>query len=127
MQNLSFFAGAVNKSLSSVLMFDPRVKRSVGNEVLLRLVDSFMNPVVSLESTLRFQLTSANITTPMNTSSFVAGEFVDNKDGSYTAHYVARYLGSYSMCIQLEDGQLAPCPFEVHVLAGKVSVCQMRF
>lgn len=108
-------------------MFDPRVKRKVGNEVLVRLVDSFMNPVVSLESTLRFQLTSANITTPMNTSSFVAGEFVDNKDGSYTAHYVARYPGSYSMCIQLEDGQLAPCPFEVYVLAGKVSVCQMRF
>ncbi|KAE8807088.1 protein GAMETE EXPRESSED 2 [Hordeum vulgare] len=109
-------AGAVDTSLSSAPMFDPRIKRSVKNNVTVRLVDSFMNPVVSLEPQLRLQLTSANITAPMNTSSFTAGEFVNNKDGSYTAHYVAKFLGLYGMCIMFENRQLTPCPFQVLVL-----------
>jgi hypothetical protein len=113
------FAGAVNTSISSDPLFEPRVKTSVRNEVTIRLRDSFLNPVVSLEPKLRLQLTSANITTLVNTSSFAAEEFVNNKDGSYTAHYVARYLGSYRLCTQLDSMQLPPCPFEVHVLRGK--------
>ncbi|XP_062193705.1 protein GAMETE EXPRESSED 2 isoform X2 [Phragmites australis] len=113
---MTVLPGAINTSLSSVLMFDPMVKRSVQNEVTVRLVDSFMNSVLSLESKLRFQITSASIATPVNTTSFMTGNFVDNRDGSYTAPYVARNLGSYSMCVQFEDKQLAPCPFEIHVL-----------
>lgn len=111
-------------SLSSV-KFNPRVKMSVENEVLVRLVDSFMNPVVSLESKLRFQL--ASIRPPANTTSFGAKEFVDNGDGSYTAHYVARGLGSYDICVLFKDKQLTPCPFEVTVLAGNFSVSPERF
>ncbi|VAI32663.1 unnamed protein product [Triticum turgidum subsp. durum] len=108
--------GAVDTSLSRAPVFDPKAKRSVRNNVTVRLVDSFMNPVVSLEPKLRLQLTSANVTAPMNASSFTAGEFVNNKDGSYTAHYVARYLGLYGMCIQFDSRQLAPCPFQVLIL-----------
>ncbi|KAM0843656.1 hypothetical protein ACQ4PT_057575 [Festuca glaucescens] len=108
--------GAVSTSIPSDPLFEPRVKRSVRNEVTVRLRDLFMNPVVSLEPKLRLQLTSANIPTLVNTSSFAAEEFVDNKDGSYTTHYVAKYLGSYSLCTQLNNTQLPPCPFEVHVL-----------
>ncbi|KAM0880709.1 hypothetical protein ACQ4PT_033403 [Festuca glaucescens] len=84
--------GAVSTFISSDPLFEPRVKRSVRNEVTVRLRDSFLNPVVSLEPKLRLQLTSANIPTLVNTSSFAAEEFVNNKDGSYTTHYVARYL-----------------------------------
>ncbi|CAN6204506.1 unnamed protein product [Urochloa humidicola] len=105
--------GAINMSLSSVVKFDPKVKMSVENEVNVRLVDSFMNPVVSFQSKLILQLTSAS------TTSFVAKEFVVNADGSYTAHYVASNLGSYSMCVRFEDKQLAPCSFEVNVLADE--------
>ncbi|PNT64619.1 hypothetical protein BRADI_4g30665v3 [Brachypodium distachyon] len=111
--------GAVNTSLSGAPLFDPMVKRLVRNEITVRLLDSSMNPVVSLEPKLRLHLTSANITTMMNTSSFIAEEFVNNKDGSYTARYVAIYLGSYGMCVQFDNVQLAPCPFEVHVLADE--------
>ncbi|KAM0880710.1 hypothetical protein ACQ4PT_033404 [Festuca glaucescens] len=82
--------GAVSTFISTDPLFEPRVKRSVRNEVTVRLRDSFMNPVVSLEPKLRLQLTSANIPTLVNTSSFAAEEFVNNKDGSYTTHYVAR-------------------------------------
>ncbi|CAM0951444.1 unnamed protein product [Alopecurus aequalis] len=108
--------GALNTSISSDPLFDPRVKILVRNEVTVRLFDSFMNPVASLEPTLRLQLTSANITAPMNASSFTAEEFVNNNDGSYTAHYVAKYLGSYGLCTQIDNRNLPPCPFEVHVL-----------
>lgn len=114
-------------SLSSVVKFDHKVKLSVENEVVVRLVDSFMNPVVSFESKLKFQLISGSITTPGSTMSFVPKEFVDNRDGSYTAHYVARGLGSYGICVLYEDKQLAPCPFEVTVLAGNFSVSPVRF
>ena len=106
-------------SLSSVVKFDPKVKLSVENEVVVRLVDSFMNPVVSFKSKLKFQLISASIT---STTSFVAKEFVDNGDGSYTARYMARGLGSYGICVLYEDKQLTPCPFDVTVLAGNFSV-----
>ncbi|KAL5201804.1 hypothetical protein ABZP36_036158 [Zizania latifolia] len=112
-------AGLVNVSLSAVLMFDVKVKRSVKNKVTVLLVDSFMNPILHLESKLRFQQTSANTTIPMNASSFIVGEFIDNKDGSYTTHYVASHTGSYNICIQFEDGQLNPCPFEVHVVGDE--------
>ncbi|KAM0880715.1 hypothetical protein ACQ4PT_033404 [Festuca glaucescens] len=112
-------ASAVSTFISTDPLFEPRVKRSVRNEVTVRLRDSFMNPVVSLEPKLRLQLTSANIPTLVNTSSFAAEEFVNNKDGSYTTHYVARYLGSYSLCTQLDNTQLPPCPFEVHVLGDE--------
>ncbi|KAJ1289745.1 hypothetical protein BS78_02G187800 [Paspalum vaginatum] len=101
--------GAIDLSLSSVVKFAPIVKMSVENEVVVRLVDSFMNPVVSLESDLRFHEPGENATC------FVAKEFVDNRDGSYIAHYVAPEYGQHSICVLFEDKQLAPCPFEVQV------------
>ncbi|XP_066379640.1 protein GAMETE EXPRESSED 2-like isoform X2 [Miscanthus floridulus] len=113
---MTVLPGAVNMSLSSVVKFDPKVKLSVENEVVVRLVDSFMNPVVSFKSKLKFQLISASIT---STTSFVAKEFVDNGDGSYTARYMARGLGSYGICVLYEDKQLTPCPFDVTVLADE--------
>ncbi|KAL6655553.1 hypothetical protein ACP70R_006379 [Stipagrostis hirtigluma subsp. patula] len=111
--------GAVNTSLSSVLMFDPRVKMSAENAITVRLVDSFMNPLLSLESKLRLQIISTSISTPVTTEIFVTRGIVDNRDGSYTAHYVANNLGSYSICAQFEDKQLDPCPFEIVVLADE--------
>ncbi|KAF2916259.1 protein GAMETE EXPRESSED 2 [Oryza sativa Japonica Group] len=108
--------GVVSTDLSTVVTFVRKVKTSVHNEVVVQLVDPFMNPMIHLASKLRIQLTSADSTTPMNAPSFTAGEFVDNKDGSYTTYYVAKNTGLYRICIQFEDAQLKPCPFEVHVV-----------
>ncbi|RLN34564.1 hypothetical protein C2845_PM03G35060 [Panicum miliaceum] len=104
--SMTVVPGAINISLSSVFKFDPRVRMSVENEVDVRLVDSFMNPVLSLESKVRFQLTSTDI---------FGKEFVDNRDGSYTARYVINQLGSYGICVRFEDKDIAPCPFQVEV------------
>nr|CAB3457099.1 unnamed protein product [Digitaria exilis] len=108
--------GAISMSLSSVVKFEQRVKMSVENEVGVRLVDSFMNPLVSFESKLGFQLKSESTATPVSTTTFVAKEFFDNRNGSYTARYVARNLASYGICVLFEEKQLSPCPFEVNVL-----------
>jgi hypothetical protein len=86
---------------------------SVENEVDVRLVDSFMNPVLSLESKVRFQLTSTSI---------FGKEFVDNRDGSYTARYVINQIGSYGICVRFEDKDIAPCPFQVEVFPGNFLV-----
>ena len=86
---------------------------SVENEVDVRLVDSFMNPVLSSESKVRFQLTSTSI---------FGKEFVDNRDGSYTARYVINQLGSYGICVRFEDKDIAPCPFQVEVFPGNFLV-----
>ncbi|KAL5677536.1 hypothetical protein ACJX0J_013667, partial [Zea mays] len=111
---------AINTSLSRVVQFDPKVRLSIENEVVVRLVDSFMNPVESSKSKLKFRLTSASTTTPVTTTtSFVAKEFVNNSDGSYTGHYAAGGLGSYGICVLFEDKQLPPCPFEVTVHADE--------
>ncbi|PAN12526.1 hypothetical protein PAHAL_2G270300 [Panicum hallii] len=104
--SMTVVPGAINIALSSVVKFDPRVRMSVENEVDVRLVDSFMNPVLSLESKVRFQLTSTSI---------FGKEFVDNRDGSYTARYVINQIGSYGICVRFEDKDIAPCPFQVEV------------
>ncbi|XP_072977217.1 protein GAMETE EXPRESSED 2 [Typha angustifolia] len=101
--------GIVSMSLSRVVRFSPTVKRFAKNEVLVQLVDSFSNPIVSYQSKLNFQIESTN------SSSFARWVFVDNKDGSYLGYYLARELGSYNICISFEDKHVTPCPFEVHV------------
>ncbi|KAF8657752.1 hypothetical protein HU200_059912 [Digitaria exilis] len=113
---MTVLPGAISMSLSSVVKFEQRVKMSVENEVGVRLVDSFMNPLVSFESKLGFQLKSESTATPVSTTTFVAKEFFDNRNGSYTARYVARNLASYGICVLFEEKQLSPCPFEVNVL-----------
>uniref|UniRef100_A0A804MWQ6 Uncharacterized protein n=2 Tax=Zea mays TaxID=4577 RepID=A0A804MWQ6_MAIZE len=46
-----------------VVKFDHKVRLSIENEVVVQLVDSFMNPVESSKSKLKFWLTFASITT----------------------------------------------------------------
>uniref|UniRef100_A0ACD5YG55 Uncharacterized protein n=1 Tax=Avena sativa TaxID=4498 RepID=A0ACD5YG55_AVESA len=108
--------GAVSTTISIDPQFEPRVKRLVTNEVTVRLRDSFMNPVLALEAKLKIQLMSATLKAMVHTSSFVAEEFVNNKDGSYTAHYVAMYVGSYRLCTLIGNRQLPPFPIEVQVI-----------
>ncbi|OEL30159.1 Protein GAMETE EXPRESSED 2 [Dichanthelium oligosanthes] len=89
-----------------------------GNPYAMTVLPGLANSLVYLfYQSFHIHLISASITTPITTTSFVPKEFVDNRDGSYTGRYVARYLGSYGICVLFEDKQLAPCPFEVNVLA----------
>ncbi|KAG1364414.1 protein GAMETE EXPRESSED 2 [Cocos nucifera] len=101
--------GLVDTSLSSVSRSTPTVKRFVKNEVLVQIMDSFSNPILSQQTKLAFQIDS------VNSSSFMKWAFTDNEDGSYSGYYLARVLGAYNICISFEDKNLPPCPFEIHV------------
>lgn len=106
-------SGEVNISLSGVLKFSPKVPKLIMNEVVVQLMDSFSNPVLSQQSSLKLEITS------VNSSGFSSGMFVDNNDGSYTDHYLAHNIGTYEMCASFDSKRLSPCPFGVNVYGGR--------
>ena len=110
---LSFLAGEVNISVSRVVKFPPKALKLVRNEVVVQLMDSLSNPVLSEQSKLNLELVSDNKT------GFSSWMFTDNNDGSYTGHYLAMEVGTYQMCVSFEGKQLSPCPFEINVYGSK--------
>ncbi|PQQ00224.1 hypothetical protein Pyn_26568 [Prunus yedoensis var. nudiflora] len=101
--------GEVNTSLSQVVKFSPKVPKMINNDVVVQLVDSFFNPVLSQQSRLKLDIVS------VNSSGFSSSVFVDNRNGSYTVHYLAEDVGSYEMCASFEGKQVSPCPVGVNV------------
>lgn len=80
----------------------------------VQLVDSFYNPIVSQQSRLKLEVSSA-----MNTSVLSNWPFLDNNDGSYTGYYTANDIGTYKVFPLFDDKHLSPPSFEVNVYAGK--------
>ncbi|XVE65590.1 hypothetical protein DITRI_Ditri08aG0012400 [Diplodiscus trichospermus] len=102
-------AGEANISLSGVVKFSPKAPKLVRNEVVVQLMDSFSNPVLSEQSKLKLELASAKIT------GFSTWMFVNNNDGSYTGHYLAMEVGTYEVCVSFDGKHLSPCPFVINV------------
>lgn len=99
----------VEVSLSKVKTFSPKVAKVVQNEIVVQLMDSFSNPVLSQQSQLSFQIS------PVNKQSLLRWTFVDKNNGSYVGQYQAQDLGKYNVCVSFEDKHLSPCPFEIDV------------
>lgn len=110
-------AGEVNVSLSGVLKFAPKVPKLIKNEVVVQLIDSFHNPVMSQQSRLKLEVASS----VKNTSGFSSWMFSDNNDGSYTGHYMAKDIGTYQLCASFDAKRFSPCPFEVNVYSSKLA------
>ncbi|XVF66194.1 hypothetical protein PTKIN_Ptkin10aG0015900 [Pterospermum kingtungense] len=106
-------AGEVNISLSGVVKFAPKAPKLVRNEVVVQLMDSFSNPVLSEQSKLNLELASGNMT------GFSTWMFVDNNDGSYTGHYLSLEVGTYEMCTSFDGKKLSPCPFMINVYGSE--------
>lgn len=104
--------GDVNISLSGVIKFSSKVPKLIENEIIVQLMDSCSNPVLSQQSRLKLEIAS------VNKSGFSNGMFVDNNDGSYTGHYLVKDVGTYEMCVSFEGKHLSPCPFGVNVYSG---------
>lgn len=119
MVHQSLMAGEVNISLSGVVKFAPKVPKQVKNEVVVQLMDSFYNPLMSQETSLKLEVSSMK-----NTSGFSNWKFVDNNDGSYTSHYVAEDIGTYQICASFDDKLLSPFPFEVNVYSSKLPLSE---
>ena len=102
-------AGAVNVSLSGVVRFSEKVAKMVKNDIVVRLVDSYSNPVLLQESHLRLEIAS------INKSAFSTWDFADNNNGLYTVKYLANDIGTYEMCASYKGERFVLCPFGVHV------------
>ncbi|EOA12883.1 hypothetical protein CARUB_v10025856mg [Capsella rubella] len=105
-------AGEVNVAACSVTQFNAKVPKQIKNEIVVLLLDGFYNPVPSQPSRLKLEITSAN------TSSFTTWGFVDNNDGTYTGSYLAMEVGTYQICVTVDNKHIQPCPFEVNVYSN---------
>ncbi|KAG9456070.1 hypothetical protein H6P81_000578 [Aristolochia fimbriata] len=103
------FPAAVNTSLSSVMNFSQRVMRLARNEIVVQLVDQFLNPVSFQQGKLDFDLRSGN------SSEFLKWMFEENEDGSYVGYYQLNSTGTYELCVSFEGTTLSPCPIEINV------------
>lgn len=99
--------------LSSIIKFDSKVPKQTKNEVVVKLVDSFYNPVLWQQSRLKLEITSKN------NSGFLNWAFVNNSDGSYSGHYVAMEVGTYELCVSVDRTLFNSCPFVVNVYSSK--------
>ncbi|KAL1807376.1 hypothetical protein ACET3Z_024366 [Daucus carota] len=102
-------AGEVNTSISGVVKYAPRVPMLINNEIVVKLMDSFSNPVVSNQSKLNLEVSSTNKSEPS------ISEFVNNNDGSYTVLYMPKGIGNYEICVTFHGIHFLPCPFGVRV------------
>ncbi|XP_042475606.1 protein GAMETE EXPRESSED 2 [Macadamia integrifolia] len=106
-------ADEVNVSLSGVVKIVPKVSKLVRNEIVVKLMDSFSNPVPMQQSKLSLEIGSINNSGSLN------WKFVDNRDGSYVGYFLAKDVGTYEMCISFGQKWLSPCPFGVNVYSGE--------
>ncbi|KZV31138.1 protein GAMETE EXPRESSED 2-like [Dorcoceras hygrometricum] len=102
-------AAAVNMSLSEVVKCSTKVPKMVDNEIVVRLKDSYYNHVLSEQARLKLEIVSND------ESSVVTWNFSDNKDGTYTAGYQAKEVGTYEICASYDGEHFMACPFRVNV------------
>lgn len=93
----------------------------IKNEIIVQLLDSFQNPVLSQQSRLKLEIVSRN------NSEFSSWMFVDNNDGSYTVHYLAKDVGTYEICASFNGKSFSPCPFGVNVYSSKINILLKTF
>ncbi|KAJ9699630.1 hypothetical protein PVL29_005479 [Vitis rotundifolia] len=105
-------AGEVNMTLSGVVKYAPKVPKLIKNEIVVKLLDSFSNPIMLQQSRLKLEIGSIN-------SSGLSWMFVDNNDGSYVAHYLAKDVGTYELCASFDGNHFLPCPFGVNVYSSE--------
>ncbi|OVA13441.1 Filamin/ABP280 repeat-like [Macleaya cordata] len=103
----------VDTELSRVVRFVAKVPKVVENEIVVQLVDSFSNPVMSQQTKLSLEFRV------VNSSGFLIWTFEDKMDGSYIGHYLAKDIGAYEICVSFADKHLSPCPFWAFVYSSE--------
>lgn len=102
-------------SLSGVLKFTPKVPKLIKHEIVVQLLDTYSNSILSQQSRLKLEISS------MNRSGFSSWMFEDNNDGSYIGYYLAMDVGTYEMCVSFDDTQFSHCPLLVNVYSSKLT------
>ncbi|KAL8171421.1 hypothetical protein V2J09_023225 [Rumex salicifolius] len=101
-------AAEVNISMSAVVRYAPKVQKKVKSEIVISLMDSFSNPVLSQESRLKVEINSTNHL------AYSTWKFLDNRDGSYTGYYLVEEVGTYELCASIDGYLILPCPSGVN-------------
>lgn len=94
-------------------MFSQKVPKLSKNEIVVNLLDSYSNPVLSKQSRLKLEISS------INSSGFSTWDFLDHKDGSYSCYYMAKDVGTYEICVSFDGNRFSQCPFSVNVYSSK--------
>lgn len=95
------------------MKFEPKAPKMIRNEIVVQLMDSFSNPVLSQQSQLELEIAS------INKSGFSTWMFVNDNFGLYTGYYLAKDVGSYEICASFDSKHFLPCPFGVNVYTSK--------
>jgi hypothetical protein len=101
--------GEVNTSVSGVVKYAPKVAKKIENEIVVKLMDSYSNPVLSQQSKLKLEIAS------LNKSGFSTLMFIDKNDGSYIGSYAVEDVGTYEICASFDGNRFYPWPFGVNV------------
>ncbi|KAJ1407669.1 Immunoglobulin-like fold [Sesbania bispinosa] len=105
--------GEVNISLSSFVRFSSKVPKMSKNEIVVQLMDSYSNPVLSQQSRLKLEIAS------INSSGFSTWDIIDNKDGSYSCSYMAKDVGTYEICASFDGKRFLLCPLSINVYSNE--------
>lgn len=102
-----FGAGEINLSMSKVVKYEPKVSTSIENYMIVQLMDSYSNPVLSQQEKLAVEIDSVN-----GTHSYTGG-FIENYNGTYTGGYVMVDPGRYEISVSFNGARFSPFPLEV--------------
>lgn len=95
------------------MRFSPKVPKLSKSEIIVQLVDSYLNPVLSQQSRLKLEIAS------VNSSGFSSLDITDNKDGSYSCSYMAKDVGTYKICASFDGKSFLSCPLSINVYSSK--------
>lgn len=99
------------------MRFSSKVPKLSKNEIVVQVLDSYLNPVLLQESRLKLEITSTNH------SVFSTWATVDNEDGSYTCSYMVKDVGTYEICASFDGKHFMPCPLSINVYSSKFKQC----
>uniref|UniRef100_A0A7N0UQ31 GEX2 N-terminal Ig-like domain-containing protein n=1 Tax=Kalanchoe fedtschenkoi TaxID=63787 RepID=A0A7N0UQ31_KALFE len=106
-------SGEVDISQSGVVQFESKVSKLRKIEILVQLMDFYLNPIKAQESKLKLDIGS------VNGSKSETWIFIDNGNGSYSGFYMVKDASTYELCVSFDGKQLQPCPFQVNVYGGE--------
>lgn len=101
-------------SKSTLVKYEAEVSQIVPNYFLVRLMDSYYNPVASQAQNLDLKIVSLDhhkYCYPFN--------FKENNNGTYTGGYMIMDPGRHELSITFKGQHFLPYPFGVNVLLGK--------
>nr|GFA70692.1 hypothetical protein [Tanacetum cinerariifolium] len=92
--------------MSKAVKYETKVSTSIENYVIVQLMDSYSNPVLSQQENLAVEIDA------VNGSHSYPGGFIENHNGTYTGGYVLVDPGIYEISVSFNGTRFSPFPSE---------------